>query len=421
MSMDTSAFTAHESNIRSYCRSFPVVFQKAKGSFLYDEEGRRYIDFFAGAGALNYGHNHDFIKEKIIQHIQNDFVMHALDMFTVAKRELLTKFHDTILGPRGLEYKVQFTGPTGTNAVEAALKIARKVTGRRGVFAFQGGFHGMSLGALACTGNKYNRNGANVDLPNVTFMPYPHGFTASFDTIEYMEYVLNDENSGIETPAAVILETVQAEGGVVVAPVEWLKRLRALCDRHGILVIVDDIQIGCGRSGNFFSFERAGIYPDIVVLSKSIGGFGLPLSLLLLKPSVDQWKPGEHNGTFRGNQLAFVGATAALDVWQNEAIQKGTEARAEWVLNFLNKNIQSQESKLEIRGLGLIWGIETAALGQSDVSASVAKKCFEHGLVIERAGRGDSVIKLLPPLNIPMEALKEGCEIIAHSFKEVLG
>ncbi|HET8707953.1 MAG TPA: aminotransferase class III-fold pyridoxal phosphate-dependent enzyme, partial [Pseudomonadales bacterium] len=213
MSMDTHAFTAYESNIRSYCRSFPVVFQKAKGAYLFDEEGRRYIDFFAGAGALNYGHNHDFIKEKIIQHIQNDFVMHALDMYTVAKREFLNRFHDTILGPRNLNFKVQFTGPTGTNAVEAALKLARKVTGRRGVFAFQGGFHGMSLGALACTGNKYNRNGAAVDLPNVTFMPYPHGFTASFDTIEYMDYVLNDENSGIETPAAIILETIQAEGG----------------------------------------------------------------------------------------------------------------------------------------------------------------------------------------------------------------
>jgi len=420
MSMDTHAFNAYESNIRSYCRSFPVVFQKAKGAYLFDEEGRRYIDFFAGAGALNYGHNHDYIKERILQHIQSDFVMHALDMFTVAKRDFLTAFHDSILGPRGLNFKVQFTGPTGTNAVEAALKLARKVTGRRGVFAFQGGFHGMSLGALACTGNKYNRNGASVDLPNVTFMPYPHGFTASFDTIEYMEYVLNDENSGIETPAAVILETTQAEGGVVVAPTEWLKRLRALCDRHGIMMIVDDIQVGCGRSGHFFSFERAGIVPDIVLLSKSIGGFGLPLSLVLLKPEIDQWKPGEHNGTFRGNQLAFVGATAALDVWKSEAIEKGVDARAEWVLNFFNEKLMPLESKLEIRGLGLIWGIETVALGQPEVAAAVAKKCFERGLVIERAGRGDSVIKILPPLNIPFEVLEEGCNIIVQSFKDAL-
>ena len=264
--MRTEVFQQYESEVRSYCRAFPTVFKRAKGSFIEGEDGRRYLDFFAGAGALNYGHNPDFIRDKLIDYLRDDGIMHALDMYTVAKGEFLQSLQEKILLPRKLDYRVQFCGPTGTNAVEAALKIARKVKGRQNIFAFQGGFHGMSLGSLACTGNQYNRKGAGTTLPNVTFMPYPFGAMEKIDTIAYMDAVLSDPSSGIDKPAAVLLETVQAEGGVVVAPIEWLKKLRALCDKHDVLMIVDDIQVGCGRTGNFFSFERAGILPDAITL-----------------------------------------------------------------------------------------------------------------------------------------------------------
>ncbi len=297
--MQVEVFNNYESNVRSYCRNFKDVFYKAKNAVIFDELGREYIDFFAGAGALNYGHNNEYIKDKVIAYLLEDGIIHGLDMHTVAKGEFIEKFIEGVLKPKGLDYKLQFCGPTGTNAVEAALKLARKVKNRTGIFSFMGGFHGMSLGSLSVTGNIQHRKGAGLPLQNVTFMPYPYGFMKHFDTLDYMESVLNDPNSGIDVPAAVIVETVQAEGGIIVAPTEWLRRLRDLCNRYDILLICDEIQVGCGRTGSFFSFENAEIIPDMVVLSKSIGGYGLPMSLLLLKPELDIWKPGEHNGTFR--------------------------------------------------------------------------------------------------------------------------
>ncbi|MCX5672196.1 MAG: diaminobutyrate--2-oxoglutarate transaminase [Planctomycetota bacterium] len=413
-------FAELESNVRSYCRRWPAVFSKAKGSVLTDEAGNRYIDFFAGASSLNYGHNDDAIKVRLLEYLASDSITHGLDCHTVAKREFLTKFHKVILQPRGLSYKCQFCGPTGTNAVEAALKIARKATGRLGVFAFMGGFHGMSLGSLAATGNKMNRAGAAVPLTNVTFMPFPHGFMQAFDTIEYIETVLSDENSGIELPAAIIVETVQAEGGVVIAPVPWLQRLRDLCDRHRILLICDEIQVGCGRTGPFFSFERAGIAPDVVTLAKSLSGYGLPLALVLIKPSLDVWQPGEHTGTFRGNQLAFISATAALEYWTDSNFQAGIRKREDFLGVFLTGEIQPLDTRIGVRGVGCIWGIDLQALGQPDLAARVARRCFELGLVIECAGRGDSVIKLMPPLNIEMSLLDEGCRIIRQAVIDSL-
>jgi diaminobutyrate-2-oxoglutarate transaminase len=417
--MNTQIFTQIESNVRSYCRAFPVVFNKAKGSILYTESGQRYIDFFAGAGALNYGHNNEYIKRKLIEYLSADSIVHGLDLYTTAKRTFLTRFNEQILKAKGLEYKVQFCGPTGTNAVEAAFKLARKVTGRAGVFAFMGGFHGMTLGSLAATGNKYHRAAAGVPLGNVTFMPYPHGFMASFDTIEYIDSVLKDENSGIEKPAAIICETIQAEGGIIIAPTEWLRRLKALCEKHDILFICDDIQVGCGRTGPFFSFERAEIVPDMVVLSKSISGYGLPCSLVLHKPELDQWQPAEHNGTFRGNQLAFVGGAAALEYWSANNLEAEVKRKDAYLRAFMQKEIQPLSERIQIRGLGLIWGIDLSGLDDPDLAGRVAARCFELGLIIERAGRNDQVIKLLPPLTIESE-LEEGCQIIKQALRENL-
>lgn len=416
--MRTEVFQQYESEVRSYCRAFPTVFKRAKGSFIEGEDGRRYLDFFAGAGALNYGHNPDFIRDKLIDYLRDDGIMHALDMYTVAKGEFIQSLQEKILLPRKLDYKVQFCGPTGTNAVEAALKIVRKVKGRQNIFAFQGGFHGMTLGSLACTGNQYNRKAAGTVLPNVTFMPYPFGAMEKIDTIAYMDAVLSDPSSGIDKPAAVLLETVQAEGGVVVAPVEWLKQLRALCDKHDILMIVDDIQVGCGRTGNFFSFERAGIVPDVITLSKSISGCGLPMSVVLLKPEIDKWSPGEHNGTFRGNQLAFIAGAAALELWSSLNIQQQVEKKARLVESTLRNIIEEIDPRLSLRGLGLIWGVDFTVTGDNDLIERVLAKCFEKGLIIENAGRKGQVMKLLPPLTVSEAELQQGLDIIRASMKE---
>lgn len=417
----TTVFEEHESNVRSYCRSYPAIFNKAKGSLLYSEAGDEYIDFFAGAGALNYGHNNDYINQKLIDYIASDCVMHGLDMHTVAKRDFIENFSELLLKPKGLEYKLQFCGPTGTNAVEAAFKLARKVTKRTNIFSFMGGYHGMSLGSLAATGNTSSRAGAGVPLNNVTFMPYPQGFMATFDTIQYIETVLDDVCSGIEKPAAIIFETIQAEGGINVAPVEWMKALRQLCDRHEILLICDEIQTGCCRTGPFFSFERAGIVPDMIVLSKSIGGSGAPMALLLLKADLDVWSPGEHTGTFRGNQLAFIGASAALELVRDTGLEQEVERKGAFLEKLLHDEIGTLSDKIEIRGVGLMQGIDLGKLAPPNVVQQVKNYCFEHGLIVEMVGRDDVVVKLLPALTIDDDLLAQGCTIIKDAIQSVLG
>ncbi|MGO1286320.1 MAG: diaminobutyrate--2-oxoglutarate transaminase, partial [Brachybacterium sp.] len=289
-----------ESGVRSYSRGWPAVFTHAKGSVLTAEDGSEYIDFFAGAGTLNYGHNHPELKKVVIDHYLEDRVVHGLDMFTDVRRTFLQTFDEKILKPRGLDYKVAFPGPGGTNAVEAALKLARKVTGRESVVSFTNGFHGMTLGALSVTGNSMKRGGAGIPLVHSTPMPFDDYFGQIVPDFMYFERLLTDGGSGLNKPAAVIVEAVQGEGGINAARAEWLRGLADLCKKHEILLIVDDIQMGCGRTGQFFSFEEAGIEPDMVTLSKSISGYGHPLALTLIKPELDIWEPGEHNGTFRG-------------------------------------------------------------------------------------------------------------------------
>lgn len=418
--MDTKVFEEYESEVRSYCRHFPTVFTKAKGAYFYDEDGNRYIDFFCGAGAVNYGHNNPEIKKKLIEYLENDGVMHALDMYTVPKREFIETFEEKVLKPRGLNYKIQFPGPTGTNANEAALKLARKVKKRRNILAFMGAFHGMTLGSLALTTDKSSRGGAGVPLENVTFIPAPYMFP-ELDTIEYMQKLLDDDHSGIEKPAAVFLETIQAEGGIRVFDVEWLQRVRKFCDDNDILMVVDDVQVGCCRSGTFFSFERANIQPDIVTMSKSIGGYGLPLAITLFKPELDVWTPGEHNGTFRGNQLAFVAAKGGLEYMLANNIESETRRKGEIVKEFITNEILPLDSRLELRGMGLIWGIEFENIPVVGLADKVIEKCFENGLIIEGAGRKNSVVKLMPPLVIDEETLVEGMKIIKKSVIEELG
>lgn len=417
--MDTTVFESYESEVRSYCRHFPTVFTKAKGADFFDEDGKKYIDFFCGAGAVNYGHNNPYIQKKLIEYLESDGIMHALDMYTVPKREFIQTLEEKVLKPRGLNYKIQFPGPTGTNANEAALKLARKAKKRSNVFAFMGAFHGMTLGSLALTTDKSSRAGAGVPLENVTFIPAPYMFP-ELDTIAYMQRLLDDDHSGIEKPAAVFLETIQAEGGIRVFDPEWLRAVRKFCDDNDILMVVDEVQVGCCRSGSFFSFERAGIQPDIVTMSKSIGGYGLPLAITLLKPEIDCWKPGEHNGTFRGNQLAFVAAKAGLEYMLDNKVEEQVKAKSGIIKSFIEKEILPLDSRLELRGIGMIWGIEFENIPPVGLADKVIEKCFEYGLIIEGAGRKNSVVKLMPPLVISEEELIEGMKIIKRSVEDNL-
>ena len=411
--------TSRESEVRSYCRKYPTTFVKAKGCYLYDENNNKYLDFLAGAGALNYGHNNDEIKEEIIKYMMRDGVTHSLDMYTDAKEEFIETFTKKILEHRSLDYKIQFCGPTGTNAIEAAFKLARKNKQRNNIIAFSGAFHGMTLGSVAATSDAFSRNGAYVPLTNVTHMPYPVGCNANFDTLKYLENVLNDDHSGIDKPAAIVLETVQAEGGINVAPIEWLQGLEELCKKHDILLIVDEVQVGNSRTGNFFSFERAGINPDMVVLSKSIGGFGLPMAILLMKPELDLWKPAEHNGTFRGCNLSFVGATAGINYNIEHNINQNVLENAKYIENYINEKIISKIPEIELRGIGLIWGIDFSKVGNDNIVKYIIKECFDNGLIIEAAGRKDLVLKILPPLIINKDELKEGLDIINEASQKV--
>lgn len=407
----------YESEVRGYCRSYGATFDKARGAWLTDTEGNRYLDFLAGAGVLNYGHNPPELKRRLIEYIESDGVSHTLDMYSSAKERFLQRFHDVILAPRGLDYKVQFPGPTGTNAVEAAMKLARKVTGRTNIVYFTNAFHGMTAGSLAVTGNAGKRAGAGQPLANTTPMPYDGYLGQGVDSLAFLERALADDGSGMDKPAAVITETVQAEGGVNVASAEWLQKLETLCRRHDVLLIVDDIQIGCGRSGDFFSFEEAGIKPDIVTLSKSLSGYGLPLAVVLIRPEIDVWSPGEHNGTFRGNNTAFVTAEAALDFWSDDGIASAVQRKGPMVRERFERIAADCPSlNASVRGRGFIWGL---ACDTSGAAESISAACYQRGLIIETSGIDDQVLKFLAPLTIEEADLRHGLDIIAEAAAEI--
>lgn len=415
---DMAVFDEMESEVRTYCRAFPTVFQKARGHLLIDESGREYIDFFAGAGTLNYGHNSPPLKEKLLKYLSEDNIIHSLDMATTAKRAFMERLRDVILKPRRLDYKIQFTGPTGTNAVEAALKLARLATGRQAVIAFSNAYHGMSLGALAATNNPNARAGAGVVLRDVVVAPYEGFPDGRHDSLMHLRVLLESGRSRQELPAAAILETVQAEGGINVASSEWLQGLAGLLHEYGVLLILDDIQVGCGRTGKFFSFEESGIQPDIVCLSKSLSGLGLPLSCVLMRRELDVWKPGQHTGTFRGHNPAFVTATAALSFWEGDGLSGQVERKGEFVKERLGAIAERhQGSGLTVRGRGLIWGLVGTA---GDFGTKVAREAFRRGLVIETAGRYDEVLKLLPPLTIEDEGLDAGLRIIEDAVEAIM-
>lgn len=415
----TSIFERRESKVRSYARNFPKKFVKAQGATLTDDEGNEYIDFLMGCSSLNYGHNHPVLKEALTDYIAGDGLTHSLDMETDAKESFLEAFEEIILKPRNLDYVVQFPGPTGANAVEAAIKIARKVTGRTNVIAFTNGFHGCTLGALALTGNKHHRGGAGIPLSGVTRMPYDGYHSADIDTAQMLEQTLDDPSSGVDAPAAIIVEVVQGEGGLNAATPRWLREIQRIARKNGALFIVDDIQAGIGRTGTFFSFEQAGLRPDIVTLAKSVSGYGLPMALTLIQRELDIWKPGEHNGTFRGNCHAFVTARAALETfWQDREFIQGVGERASLLRRHLLEIMDAHRDEITaVKGRGMMLGID---VGSGEVSSEIVKECFKNGLVIETSGPNDEIVKCLTPLNIETEELEKGLGILRRAVDKVL-
>ncbi|XSG83015.1 MAG: aspartate aminotransferase family protein [Methyloligella sp. ZOD6] len=398
-------FEQWESEVRGYCRIFPTVFRSASNARQVDEAGKSYIDFFGGAGVLNFGHNNERMKDAIVDFIKADGVAHSLDMSTTVKRDFIQAFVDIIQKPRGMNYKLQFTGPTGTNAVEAALKLARRVTGRTSVIAFSHGFHGMTLGSLACTANSYFRNAAGVPLEHVQRFPFGK-------SLQDISALYADGSSGYEPPAAVLVETIQAEGGVNVASEEWLKELQAFAQSRGALFIVDDIQVGCGRVGSYFSFDGMGLDPDIITLAKGIGGFGTPLAMNMVKPEHDKhWSPGEHTGTFRGQGISFVAGREALRYFENDDFTDEVKRKGAHMEARLNE-IAARAKGFEARGKGMIWGLD---LHDGALAKEAVARCFEGGLLIGGCGSSGRVLKLIPPLTIPDADLDEGIDILERS------
>lgn len=413
-------FEELESEVRSYARNFPRIFHKAEGEFLYDEDGKQYIDFLAGAGALNYGHNHPVLKKALLEYIEEDAITHSLDLHTAAKRDFMETYRSHILEPRGMDYRMMFTGPTGTNAVEAALKMSRKIKGRTHVVAFTNGWHGQTLGALSMTANSHHRDGAGITLTGAHRIPYDGYLGDHVDTTEYLDKVLTDTSSGVDLPAAVIVETVQGEGGVNYCSPEWLRSLSDICKKHDILLIIDDIQAGCGRTGHYFSFEEAGIQPDIITQSKSLSGYGLPFAVVLFKPELDVWSPGEHNGTFRGNCHAFVTAKAALEhFWKDDSFAASVREKGDYISKRLDVIVEKHgEGNFNAKGRGMFQGINCV---NGEIASKIAQEAYKHGLIIETSGTNDEIIKLLCPLVISQESLTKGLDIIEAAVKAVCG
>lgn len=413
---DTTIFTRRESEARSYCRGIPTMFASASGSVMRGADGREYIDFLAGCSSLNYGHNDPDMKAALIDHIAGDGIAHGLDLHTTTKADFLRAFETHILTPRGMDHRVMFTGPTGANAVEAAMKIARKSTGRTNVVAFTNGFHGVTMGALAATGNGYHRGGAGMETQGVTRVPFD-GYADGLDSAALLDQMLSDNSGGIDAPAAIMLEVVQGEGGLNAASTKFVRAIADIAKRHGALLILDDIQAGCGRTGKFFSFEDMGVMPDLVPMAKSVSGFGLPLAMVLVRPDHDVFGPAEHNGTFRGNTHAFVTARVAVEKFWSDKTFEAELARKASLIEARLTELADMIPGAYLKGRGLMRGVD---VGTGDLAGAICKRAFDGGLIIETSGNEDQVVKVLAPLTTPDARLSRGFDILLDAARDVL-
>ncbi|MCM3556832.1 diaminobutyrate--2-oxoglutarate transaminase [Janibacter melonis] len=406
----TNVASPIESEVRSYSRIWPEVFERAKGSAVWSDK-REFLDFFSAAGSLNYGHNDPDAQAALTDYIGRDGILQALDMQTVQRQQFLSALEARILQPRQLHgYRVMFTGPTGTNAIEAALKCARLSTGRTEVVSFLRGFHGVSLGSLSASSNASKRRAAGVPLRDVSRFPFDIERLSARESIEWFERIHFRGRPSSEFPACVLMELVQGEGGVNVAGMDWAQGIAATCRRYDVPLVVDEIQTGCGRTGPFFAFEDYEVKPDIIAVSKSLSGLGLPLSVVLLRPDLDMTTPGQHNGTFRGNNAAFVTATTCLEkFWTDDKLSQQTRRKSDMVHSILAD--AGVSDTYAVRGRGLVIGIDVAS---GALARRAAELCFERGLLVETAGTDDQVVKLLPPLTTSDSDLARGVEVVAE-------
>lgn len=417
-----------ESNARSYPRRLPFAVKRAEGIYITDMDDKKYIDCLAGAGTLALGHNHKVIREAIEDVVQSYLPLHTLDLTTPVKEKFIDELFAILPRTFAERVKVHFCGPTGGDAVEAALKLVKTATGNRPILSFQGGYHGSTHGTLSISGTTDPKKHIHALTPDTHFLPYPYAYRCPFGIGEeghrisstYIENLLDDPESGIVTPAGIIVEVVQGEGGSVPAPVEWLRELRRITKERNIPLIIDEVQTGIGRTGKMFAFEHAGIEPDVLVLSKAIGG-SLPLSVVLYDRSLDKWEPGAHIGTFRGNQMAMATGQATLRFIKENQLPSHAHELGSYLMMQL-KNIQKQVVSIgEVRGVGLMLGIEIInpkkspnKLGSypayTELARKIQQECFKRGLILEVGGRFGTVIRLLPPLIITKEQADEVLE-----------
>lgn len=427
-----------ESSARSYPRKFPIALAKAKGAWLEDVEGNRYIDFLNGAGTLALGHNDDEINQAMVDLIQSGAPLHTLDLTTPVKDEF-TETLFSILPPEMASHaKVQFCSPAGTDATDAAIKLCKTATGRSTVIAFSGGYHGMSHGSMALTGNNNAKLRVMNIMPGVQFMPYPYSYRCPMGLggeagtkacVAYLERFLKDPENGMTKPAAIILEAIQGEGGAIPAPIEFLREVRRITKELDIPMICDEIQCGMGRSGKMFAFEHAGIIPDVILISKAIGG-SQPLAVVVYDEKLDVWGPGAHAGTFRGNQLAMAAGTVVMRRISKPEFLAEVTRKGELMKQRL-LDLQKQVRIIgDVRGKGLMLGIEFVdprkepdLMGHPAPSGEFAARiqhiCLENGLIMEKGGRDGSVMRCLCALNITDDEINQAMDIFAKAVKEV--
>ncbi|WP_407315347.1 diaminobutyrate--2-oxoglutarate transaminase family protein [Pseudomonas sp. nanlin1] len=435
-----SHFDRYDSNAKTYARVFNRMLQKGSLSQLWDVSGRAYLDCFACAGALPLGHNPPFVMERVAAFLTSGHLLQALDIPTVSRHEFLKRLVNLFAPSMRDNLKVQFCGPSGSDAVEAALKLCKIATGRNSVIAFHGAYHGMTLGSLSLMGNLKPKQALGGFSAETHFMPFPQanrcpfglGGEAGIDAnLHYLNHVLSDPESGIRKPAMLIVEGIQGEGGCNPAPARWLQGLREITRAHDIPLVLDEIQTGLGRTGDMFAFEHAGIEPDVVLMSKAIGG-GFPLSVMAYHKRYDQWAAGAHAGTFRGNQIAMVAGAATIDYLLEHDVLQAVRDKGRFLLERLREVLGRHPCVGEIRGRGLMVGIEIVDPARSSPCAkalpaldgalaqSVKVRCFDKGLLIENGGRDGAVLRLLPALTITLEQLASAVDLIQLALDEVL-
>lgn len=424
-----------ESNARSYSRRLPLVLKKASGVYVEDVEGRQFIDCLAGAGALVLGHNHPVITNVIQQLLTDEAPLLTLDINTPTRDQFVQDLFSIFPREFSEQAKIQFCGPTGTDAVEAALKLVRTATGRNTILSFQGAYHGMSQGALSLMGSHSPKEPLDALLNSgVHFLPYPYDYRCPFGlsgeqgvqaNLNYLENLLTDPESGVLLPAAVIVEVIQGEGGVIPADIKWLQGLREITKKAKVPLIVDEIQSGFARSGKMFAFEEAGIIPDVVVLSKALGG-GLPLAVMLYQDWLDTWQPGAHAGTFRGNQMAMAAGSAVINYIKENDLANHAANMGQRLLEHFYTLQRVYPQLGDVRGRGLMIGIELVdpngqpdKLGHSpacgEFASLVQRESLKRGLIVELGGRYGSVARFLPPLIITAEQVDDVAEIFARA------